>query len=87
MFMMNLKDIPDDKVHGANMGPRWVLSSPGGPHAGPMNLVIRDVLRDGIAENCTVPSQCIVMLPAGYQNNDNCHDLSVSTECPLHTML
>ena len=28
------------KVHGANTGPTWVLSAPGGPHIGPMNLVI-----------------------------------------------
>ena len=35
-------DIPDSKVHGANMGPTWVLSSPGGPHVGPMNLPIWD---------------------------------------------
>ena len=33
--------LPDSKVHGANMGPTWVLSSPGGPHVGPMNLAIR----------------------------------------------
>ena len=33
-------DYPDSKVHGANMGPTWVLSSPGGPHVGPMNLAI-----------------------------------------------
>ena len=32
--------VPDTKVHGANMGPAWVLSSPGGPHVGPMNLAI-----------------------------------------------
>ena len=25
--------IPDSKVHGANMGPTWVLSAPDGPHA------------------------------------------------------
>ena len=31
---------PDSKVHGANMGPIWVLSDPGGPHVGPINLVI-----------------------------------------------
>ena len=24
------------------MGPTWVLSSPGGPHAGPMNLAIKE---------------------------------------------
>ena len=33
---------PDSKAHGANMGPTWVLSSPGGPHVGSMNLAIRD---------------------------------------------
>ena len=34
---------PDSKVHGANMGPTWVLSAPDGPHDGPMNLAIRVV--------------------------------------------
>ena len=31
---------PDSKFHRANMGPTWVLSSPGGPHVGPMNLAV-----------------------------------------------
>ena len=31
---------PDRKVHGANMGPTWVLSAPDGPHVIPMNLAI-----------------------------------------------
>ena len=35
---------PDSKVHGANMGPTWVLSAPYGPHVGPMNLAIRVTL-------------------------------------------
>ena len=35
-------NIPDSKVHGANMGPTWVLSAPGGTHVGPMNLAIWD---------------------------------------------
>ena len=35
---------PDSKVHGANMGPTWVLSAPDGPLVGPMNLAIRDVI-------------------------------------------
>ena len=30
----------DNKVHGANMGPTWVLLAPDGPHVGPMNLAI-----------------------------------------------
>ena len=34
---------PESKVHGANMGPTWVLSAPDGPHVGPMNLAIRVV--------------------------------------------
>ena len=40
LFLMD--DIPDSKVHGANMGPTWVLLAPDGPHDGPMNLAIRD---------------------------------------------
>ena len=32
--------VPDSKVHGANMGSTWVLSSPGGPQVGPMKLAI-----------------------------------------------
>ena len=35
---------PDSKVHGANMGPTWVLSAPDGPHVGPINLAIGAVL-------------------------------------------
>ena len=31
-----------NKVHGANMGPTWVLSAPDGPHVGPLNLSIRE---------------------------------------------
>ena len=28
-------DFPDNKIHGANMGPNWVLSAPGGPPCWP----------------------------------------------------
>ena len=38
-----LRAIPDNKVHGTNTGPTWVLSAPDGPHVGPMSLAIRDV--------------------------------------------
>ena len=34
---------PDKKIYGANMGPTWVLSAPGGPHVGLMNLAIWDI--------------------------------------------
>ena len=36
----DLSNIPDSKVHGANMGPTWVLSAPDGLHVGPMNIGI-----------------------------------------------
>ena len=35
-----MQHIPDSKVHTANMGPTWVLSAPGGPHVGLMNLAL-----------------------------------------------
>ena len=36
---------PDSKFHVVNMGPTWVLSAPGGPHVGPINLAIRGANR------------------------------------------
>ena len=40
-FALVLKHtFPDSKVHGASMGPTWVLSAPDGPHVGPMNFAI-----------------------------------------------
>ena len=33
---------PDSKVHGAYMGPTWVLSAQDGPNVGPLNRVIRE---------------------------------------------
>ena len=44
-FVMQWEEMlryPDSKVHGANMGPTWVLSAPDGPHIGPMNFAIWD---------------------------------------------
>ena len=40
----NLGSNPDSKVHGANMGPIWGRQDPGGPHVGPMNLDIWEVI-------------------------------------------
>ena len=57
---------PDSKVHGANMGPTWVLAASNGSHVGPMNLAIREIgtylfivvmatdrVRSGGNESCT----------------------------------
>ena len=38
------RDMPDSKVHGANMGPTWGRQDPGGAHVGPMNIVIWDAI-------------------------------------------
>ena len=36
--------IPNSKVHGANMGPIWGRQDPDGPHVGPMNFAIWDMI-------------------------------------------
>ena len=41
IFSYGYINIPDSKVHGANMGPTWVLFAPDGPHVGPINFVIK----------------------------------------------
>ena len=50
-------NIPDSKVHGANLGPIWGRQDPGGPRVGPMNLAIWDVVItfecDGCEETCS----------------------------------
>ena len=33
-------EFPDNKVHGANMGPIWGRQDPRGPHYGPVNFAI-----------------------------------------------
>ena len=37
------RDIPDSRIHGANMGPIWGRQDPGGPHVGPMNFAIWEI--------------------------------------------
>ena len=39
-----LFDSPDSKVDGAKVGPTWGRQDPGGPHVGPMNLAIWDMI-------------------------------------------
>ena len=54
IFFATFGVIWDSKVHGANMGPTWVLSAPDAPHVGPMNLAIRDVTKhQGVAKSVT----------------------------------
>ena len=51
MRLFDAMYIPDSKVHGANMGPIWILSAPDGPHVGPMNLGIWDDFI-GVSDGC-----------------------------------
>ena len=39
-----MTNVPDSKMHGANVGPTWGRKDPGGPHVGRMNLAIWGVL-------------------------------------------
>ena len=45
-YLPTLHISPDYNVHGANMGPTWILSTPDGPHVGPMNFAIRVLQRN-----------------------------------------
>ena len=41
-FLANIEyhdNVPDSKIHGANMGPTWVLSAPDGPMLAPWILL------------------------------------------------
>ena len=39
VFYARVSQTPDNKVHGANMGPIRGRQDPGGPHVGPTNLI------------------------------------------------
>ena len=41
---------PDNKFHGANMGPIWGRQDPGAPHVGPMNFAVWAL--STLAETC-----------------------------------
>ena len=41
-----MHDRPDSKIHGANMGPIWVLSVPDGPHEPCYQGTIEEIIWD-----------------------------------------
>ena len=57
---------PDSNVHGANMGPTWVLSAPDGPHVGPMNLAIRIAIPIAPSKSIGAGQKLIYELPHCY---------------------
>ena len=54
-YWVNPVYCPGGKVHGANMGPTWVLSAPDGPHVGNMNLAIRVVYQGWLDVFAPIP--------------------------------
>ena len=63
-MVLTFTDAPDSKVHGANMGPTWVLPAPDGPHVGPMNLVVRGIYASvGLNGLPVMNAYCHKMLP------------------------
>ena len=77
---------PDNKVHGANMGPTWVLSVPDGPHVGPMNLVLRG---DGalviIIQKLTLTNSIVIRIITRLAFDT--HPLSIFSELTVHTVV
>ena len=57
---------PDSKVHGANMGPTWVLSAQDGPHVGPVNLAIWVIMLGGGA-GVVMSHNYVVIAEAGIR--------------------
>ena len=47
-----MNNIPDSKLHGADMGPIWGRQDPGGPHVGLMNFAIWDMNCECLMNYC-----------------------------------
>ena len=58
---------PDSKVHWANMGPTWVLSTPVGPHVSRMNLAIRVYISPTPTDIPNLLHQSVNFTFPGYQ--------------------
>ena len=52
------QDTPDNKVHGANIGPTWGRQDPSGPHVGHMNFAIWDCNKTAAIANTP---KCLMM--------------------------
>ena len=71
---------PDSKVHGANMGPTWVLSAPDRPHICPMNIAIRVINQSKQCVNITTPSHDKSRRIFTNQNIDIDHNNDISAK-------
>ena len=76
---------PDNKVHGANVGPSWGRQDPGGPHVSHMNLAIwgnmnciifkYSYMEHALIDTSTIREQILLhLLNYEYDNNDDDND-------------
>ena len=72
-----IENIPDNKVHGANMGPTWGRQDPGGPHVGHMNLVIWDASIITLPFSNRLPVWCMDPM-VGLNGQDLCHKVQAT---------
>ena len=75
---------PDSKVHGANMGPTWVLSAPDGPHVGPMNFAIRVITLGHALVDHKVKSKYGLCIDIGRVSEPVWMGLIASYMCPYY---
>ena len=67
------------------MGPTWVLVAPVGPHVGPMNLAIRDLIFNRFTYKAlfykknllSILHSCILGIPEGMLSNKYMHNFAV----------
>ena len=65
-FSRPVCNVSDSKVHGANMGPIWVLSAPDGPHVGLMNPAIRGFSLNVTKTDYSLTHMTVVAHPASF---------------------
>ena len=66
---MDTWTLPDNKVHGANMGPIWGRQDPGGPHVSPMNFAIWAVFHGNVTQQTLVK---VYLVSSIYFNMEKC---------------
>ena len=78
IFLVKQNKAPDRKVHGANIGPTWVLLAPDEPHVVRMNLAMKGTLyimpnlpiSHGSMQFLPISIGCVISLLV-YEENEN----------------
>ena len=75
-------NIPDSKVNVANMGPIWGRQDPGGPHVGPINFAIWNLLC--LASGAPPPNAIVSWLPSLWWSDSDPYTGIVLGRIQLH---